>query len=117
MVLGGGVGVSGSRTPPACARHRPRALERCRWIGGSLGVVCRRVAPSARRAYRHYRGIHCRRPAGRNLRSVLHRKMKPARDRWINPALALVLCAAAGALCAWLRTPLPWVIGPLVAMA
>jgi membrane AbrB-like protein len=28
-----------------------------------------------------------------------------------------MLCAAAGAFCAWLRTPLPWMIGPLVAMA
>ena len=43
--------------------------------------------------------------------------MKPARETWINPALALALCAAAGALCAWLGTPLPWMIGPMVAMA
>ncbi len=43
--------------------------------------------------------------------------MRPARDRWVNPALALLLCAAAGALCAWLRIPLPWMIGPLLAMA
>jgi len=41
----------------------------------------------------------------------------PARDSWVNPALALLLCAAAGALCAWLRIPLPWMIGPLLAMA
>lgn len=41
----------------------------------------------------------------------------PARDSWINPALALLLCAAAGAAFAWLKTPLPWMLGPLVAMA
>jgi uncharacterized protein len=43
--------------------------------------------------------------------------MKAARESWINPALALLLCAVAGALCAWLRLPLPWMIGPLAAMA
>jgi hypothetical protein len=43
--------------------------------------------------------------------------MRPARDRWINPALALCLCTAAGAAFAWLRLPLPWMIGPLAAMA
>ena len=43
--------------------------------------------------------------------------MKAARDSWINPVLALALCAAAGALFAWLRTPLPWMIGPLLVMA
>jgi membrane AbrB-like protein len=43
--------------------------------------------------------------------------VKAARDSWINPALALILCAAAGAACAWLRIPLPWMIGPLAAMA
>ena len=43
--------------------------------------------------------------------------MKAARESWINPALALVLCAAAGACFSWLRIPLPWMIGPLVAMA
>jgi membrane AbrB-like protein len=41
----------------------------------------------------------------------------PARDSWINPALALLLCAVAGAAFAWLKTPLPWMLGPLVAMA
>jgi uncharacterized protein len=30
---------------------------------------------------------------------------------------ALVICTAAGALFEWLRSPLPWMIGPLVAMA
>jgi len=30
---------------------------------------------------------------------------------------ALAACGAGGALCAWLKTPLPWMIGPLVAMA
>lgn len=43
--------------------------------------------------------------------------MRPARDSWINPALALCLCAAAGALFAGLRLPLPWMLGPLVVMA
>ena len=43
--------------------------------------------------------------------------MKAARDSWVNPALALALCAAAGASFAWLRTPLPWLLGPLLAMA
>lgn len=43
--------------------------------------------------------------------------MKAARETWINPVLALALCAAVGALFAWLRTPLPWMIGPLLAMA
>jgi uncharacterized protein len=43
--------------------------------------------------------------------------VKPARDSWLNPALALGLCTAAGALCAWLSVPLPWLLGPLVAMA
>ena len=43
--------------------------------------------------------------------------MKAARDTWINPVIALALCAAAGALFAWLRTPLPWMLGPLLAMA
>jgi membrane AbrB-like protein len=43
--------------------------------------------------------------------------VKAARESWVNPALALLLCAAAGALCATLQLPLPWMIGPLVAMA
>src|SRR4051812_9444942 len=43
--------------------------------------------------------------------------MKAARESWVNPALALCLCGATGALFAWLRLPLPWMIGPLTAMA
>jgi hypothetical protein len=43
--------------------------------------------------------------------------MRPARDSWINPALALCLCALAGAAFSWLGLPLPWMIGPLAAMA
>ncbi len=43
--------------------------------------------------------------------------MKAARDSWVNPLLALALCAAAGAAFALLRLPLPWMIGPLAAMA
>jgi uncharacterized protein len=43
--------------------------------------------------------------------------MKPARDSWVNPVLALVLCGTGGAFCVWLRTPLPWMIGPLLATA
>jgi len=43
--------------------------------------------------------------------------MTPARDTWVNPALAMLLCAAAGTLFAWLTLPLPWMIGPITAMA
>lgn len=43
--------------------------------------------------------------------------MKAPRDSWLNPAVALGLCAAGGGLFAWLRTPLPWMIGPLLTMA
>jgi membrane AbrB-like protein len=43
--------------------------------------------------------------------------VRAPRDSWVNPLLALLLCAAAGAACAWLRIPLPWMIGPLLAMA
>ena len=43
--------------------------------------------------------------------------MKPARDSWVNPALALCACAATGATFAWLKLPLPWMIGPLATMA
>jgi membrane AbrB-like protein len=30
---------------------------------------------------------------------------------------ALLVCAAGGAVCAWIRTPLPWMIGSMLAMA
>ena len=30
---------------------------------------------------------------------------------------ALALCVAVGALCAWIKTPIPWMIGPLFVMA
>ena len=43
--------------------------------------------------------------------------MRPARDSWLNPALAVLLCVVAGSVCAWLKVPLPWMIGPLLAMA
>lgn len=43
--------------------------------------------------------------------------MKAARDTWINPVVALALCMAAGGVFSWLKTPLPWMIGPLLAMA
>src|SRR5260370_9773265 len=43
--------------------------------------------------------------------------MKAARDTWITPVVALALCATAGALFAWFRTPLPWMLGPLLVMA
>jgi membrane AbrB-like protein len=43
--------------------------------------------------------------------------MKAARETWVNPALAVLLCAVAGAMFALLRIPLPWMIGPLAAMA
>ena len=43
--------------------------------------------------------------------------MRPARDSGLNPLLAVLLCAAAGAAFAWLHLPLPWMIGPLLAMA
>ena len=43
--------------------------------------------------------------------------MKAPRDTWINPAATLVLSCAGGALFAWLETPLPWMIGPLLVVA
>jgi membrane AbrB-like protein len=43
--------------------------------------------------------------------------MKAARDTWVNPVVALALCASGGATFAWLKTPLPWMIGPLLVMA
>ena len=39
------------------------------------------------------------------------------RKRWLAVAGALAVSASGGGLCAWLRTPLPWMIGPLTAMA
>ncbi len=43
--------------------------------------------------------------------------MNPARDTFINPLVSLGLCAIGGGIFAWLRTPLPWMIGPLFLMA
>ncbi len=43
--------------------------------------------------------------------------MSGARDTWVNPGLALLLCALAGAAFARLGLPLPWMSGPLLAMA
>ena len=43
--------------------------------------------------------------------------MRAARDSGLNPLLAVLLCFSAGAAFAVLRLPLPWMIGPLVAMA
>ena len=43
--------------------------------------------------------------------------MNAARDTFINPLASLSLCAIGGALFAWLKTPLPWMIGPLVLLA
>jgi len=40
-----------------------------------------------------------------------------ARHRWAPPLAGLLLAVLAGLLCAWLRTPLPWMIGPLFALA
>ena len=34
-----------------------------------------------------------------------------------NIILGLIVSALGGAFCVWLKTPLPWMIGPLVAMA
>ncbi len=42
----------------------------------------------------------------------------PQRWPWLRPFLAaLLLGSAAALLCTWLRTPLPWMIGPLLATA
>jgi uncharacterized membrane protein AbrB (regulator of aidB expression) len=43
--------------------------------------------------------------------------MKPARDSWFNPVLSLFLCGAAGPAFARTQIPLPWMVGPLVALA
>jgi membrane AbrB-like protein len=39
------------------------------------------------------------------------------RPRAARVALGLAVCVAGGALCAWARTPLPWMIGSILAMA
>ena len=36
---------------------------------------------------------------------------------WIRVALTLLLALAAAALCVWLKTPIPWMIGPLLAVS
>jgi len=38
-------------------------------------------------------------------------------EKWTAPLGGLLLATAAGAICAWLSTPLPWMIGPLFAVA
>jgi len=43
--------------------------------------------------------------------------VRAARDSWVNPALAVAVSACAGAVFSRLRIPLPWMIGPLLAMA
>jgi membrane AbrB-like protein len=43
--------------------------------------------------------------------------VRAARDTWVNPALALALCVAGGGVFSLLRLPLPWMLGPLLAMA
>jgi membrane AbrB-like protein len=39
------------------------------------------------------------------------------RSRAARVALGLLVCVAGGAVCAWARTPLPWMIGSILAMA
>ena len=43
--------------------------------------------------------------------------MKTFIERWRPPVAGLVVAVGAGALCSWLRTPLPWMIGPLFSVA
>ncbi|MEO8202280.1 MAG: AbrB family transcriptional regulator [Betaproteobacteria bacterium] len=43
--------------------------------------------------------------------------MRPARDTFLNPLASLALCVAGAVLFVLLKTPLPWMIGPLVVMA
>ena len=43
--------------------------------------------------------------------------MKTFVERWRPPVAGLVVAIAAGAICSWLRTPLPWMIGPLFSVA
>ena len=38
-------------------------------------------------------------------------------ERWRAPLAGLVVALAAGFICSWLRTPLPWMIGPLFAVS
>jgi len=42
--------------------------------------------------------------------------MASYRDRLIHPIRGLLLCLAGGFFCSWIQTPLPWMIGPLLAM-
>lgn len=43
--------------------------------------------------------------------------MRAARDTFLNPIVAVAACALAGAAFAAMRVPLPWMIGPMLAMA
>jgi membrane AbrB-like protein len=43
--------------------------------------------------------------------------MPITRDAWLPPLGGLALAVVAGTLCVWLKTPLPWMIGPLFAVA
>ena len=107
-----------SRASAICARSKRRAaISRPRARARPLGALRRGTAARARRAGHDHRRIHRGRPARRDLRPLLHRQVRAARDSWVNPALALLLCAAVGAAFAGLRMPLPWMIGPLLAMA
>jgi membrane AbrB-like protein len=40
-----------------------------------------------------------------------------ARQPWLQGGAALAVGAAAGAVCSYLRTPIPWMLGPLVTVA
>ena len=40
-----------------------------------------------------------------------------ARRQWLQGVAGLALGAAAGALCSYFRTPIPWMLGPLVTLA
>jgi membrane AbrB-like protein len=39
------------------------------------------------------------------------------RAQWVRGVAGLAAGAAAGAVCSWLRTPIPWMLGPLVTVA
>ncbi|MFX5622733.1 AbrB family transcriptional regulator, partial [Acinetobacter baumannii] len=43
--------------------------------------------------------------------------MRSVLSRWRPTLLTLLLGLGAALLCEWLRTPLPWMIGPLLAVA